>query len=298
MVNIIDFYAFRGNVIFSDQISLFNLGLKNNSETKNKIFNDFFNMLEQNGRFDSKYQKRVYYLIFINRFDTIIHCQLARERFFDKYEMTKSEIIETKDQDYPFVNVFIECNSQKFLIESNTAIFENYNTCSDVIRNIINKHIEYSNASIEINPIIDEQEFWKYFNTENTIKKISFSLNAPNLFDATDDATIFLKEAEKNVGANKVSIEFQNDEKTLSPNKHGIDSYVKYASAGGGRWKVKYIDKDGKTYNVSSNQKSLKVSIELPKIDLSKRANREKIKLVLKKFEEIETIDKFKENES
>ena len=36
-----------------------------------------------------------------NQYDSIIQCQLARERIFDKYEMTKEKVIGTKDQDFP-----------------------------------------------------------------------------------------------------------------------------------------------------------------------------------------------------
>ena len=67
---------------------------------------------------------------------------MARERIYDKYEMTREKIIGTKDQDYPFINVFVELKTQKFLIESKTIIFENYNTCSDVIQNIMNKYLK------------------------------------------------------------------------------------------------------------------------------------------------------------
>lgn len=296
MSNTIEFHAFRGNIIFSNQTSLFNLNMENNSQTKNKIFNNFLLKLEENGKFDSKFQKRVYYLIFIKKFNSIIHCQLARERIYDKYEMTKNEFVEpTKDKDYPFVNVFIESKSQKFLIESNTTIFENYNTCSDIIKNIINKHINYSNAFIEINPILNEQKFWNYFNEDNQVKSISFSLCAPNLFDASDDATNFLKSAESQVGANKVNIEFLNNEEKLVPNKLGIDSYVKYASAGGGKWKLKFKNKQKKIINVSSNQNSLKVNIGLSKIELNNMSDFEKVELIKQKFKEIETIIKFME---
>lgn len=163
MEETVEFYGFRGNIIFPDQVTLFSLGFENNSKDKNQVFTNFFEDLKQKGRVDSEYQKRRYYMIFINQYDSIIHCQLARERVFDKYEMTQEKIIGTKDQDYPFINVFVELKTQKFLIEAKTVIFENYNTCSDVIQNIMNKYFKKVDASIDIKQIVEEREFWGIF---------------------------------------------------------------------------------------------------------------------------------------
>ena len=163
MEETIEFYGFRGNIIFPDQVTLFSMGFENKSKDKNQVFKNFFEDLKENGRVDSEYQKRRYYLIFINQYDSIIHCQLARERISDKYEMTKEKIVGTKDKDYPFINVFIELETQKFLIEYKSTIFENHATCGDVIQNIMNKYLKKIDATININPIAEEQEFWKFF---------------------------------------------------------------------------------------------------------------------------------------
>lgn len=296
MNNSIDFYSYRGNIIFSDQITIFNAGLENNSKTKNQIFNEFFQELRRRTKLDSEFKKRVYYLIYINQYDSIIHCQLARQREFNKYEMTKEKVVDKKEKDYPYVNIFIELKSQKILIESNETIFENYNTCSDVIQNIMNKHIRVNDTSICINPIIKEEEFWDFFNTENKVYTIDFSLCAPNLFDAEDDAINFLKEAEKNVGANNVSLKFSNNAGELKPNKRGIDSYVKYISNGGGKWKLIYKNKEGKNRHINSKSKSIKISISIPKENLNNNLTDEEVKLIESEMKKIEGVDKFKED--
>ena len=61
-----DYYGFRGNISFVDQMSIFSLGLKNNSETKNKIFREFFSNLKESNMLQSEYQRRIYYLIYIH----------------------------------------------------------------------------------------------------------------------------------------------------------------------------------------------------------------------------------------
>lgn len=40
------FFGFRGNISFPNQVSIYNFDLQNNSTSKNKIFRDFFNMIE------------------------------------------------------------------------------------------------------------------------------------------------------------------------------------------------------------------------------------------------------------
>lgn len=295
MEEIIEFYGFRGNIIFPNQVTLFSLGFENNSKDKNQVFMNFFKELRENGKVDSEYQKRRYYLIFINQYDTVIHCQLARERVYDKYEMTREKIIGTKDQDYPFINVFVELKTQKFLIESKTIIFENYNTCSDVIQNIMNKYLKEIDATIDINPIIEEQEFWNFFIDENEVKSLNFNLAVPNLFDASDDATSFLNDARDNVGASNVSLNFSNSEGKLKPNKEGIESFVKYTSAGGGTWRLSYKDKNGETKSANSKQKSKKISIKFFKEEINNLLDEKKVETIKYEMEKIETIEKFKE---
>lgn len=295
MSDSIDFYSYRGNIVFSDQVTIFNLGLENNSETKNKIFNKFFEELKNRTKLDSKFNKRVYYLIFINQYDSIVHCQLARQREYNKYEMTEEKVIGKKEKDYPYVNIFIELYSQKNLIESNETIFENYNTCSDVIQNIMNKHINVKDTNIRINPILKEDEFWDFFKGNNKVSMIDFSLCVPNLFDADNDAVEFLKESNKNVGASNVSLKFSNSKGELKPNKKGIDSFIKYISAGGGKWKLIYKNKEGKSKRVNSKSKSIKISIPISKDLLSNTLTIKEINIIKNEMKKIETMDKFKE---
>ena len=120
------FYGFRGSILFPDQATIFNIGLQNDSNSKNAIFRDFFKMIENNKKLESQYQSRIYYLIFKNLYVDVLHCQLARRKQFNKRELRDNNIIELEDNDYPYVNIFIELKSQKFLIESNTQVFENY----------------------------------------------------------------------------------------------------------------------------------------------------------------------------
>lgn len=289
-----EYYGFRGNISFIDQISIFNLGMENNSETKNKLFKEFFLSLKLKNKMESEYQKRMYYLIYIQDYGEIYHCQLARKREYDKFEMTPQRIIGKKDQDYPYVNIFIEIKTQKFFIESNTKIFENYNTCSDVIQNIMNNNFQYKDMSIQVEPIIKEEEFWDIIENEE-IYSLQFMLCTPNMFDADDDANTLLKDIERNTNANHVNMHFSNKEGRLNLNKRGIDSFIKYISAGGGKWKVAAKSEGKKNIIYSSEQKSQKIQIKVDKEKIdTKTLLQEDIEKIKEEFSKIETIDKFK----
>lgn len=290
------FYGFRGNILFPDQPTIFSIGLLNDSNSKNEIFREYFQMVEEKKKLESQYQSRIYYLIFKNKYDAILHCQLARRKQFNKRELKDNNIIELEDNDYPYVNIFIELKSQKFLIESNTQVFENYNTCSKVIENIINNNLKEKDIKIELNPISEEQNFWNYFHEKSKVYNIEFKLVSPNMFDAEDDATTFLKEAENNVGSSKVILNFCNEEGNLNPNKKGIDSFIKYIVAGGGTWKIRTENLNGQKEYISSEQKSTKMNIPITYEELKDAIlTLEQQKIINDCFDKIETIEKFKE---
>ena len=289
------FYGFRGNILFPDQTTIFSIGLQNDSNSKNKIFREYFQMIEEKKKLESQYQSRIYYLIFRNKYDNILHCQLARRKQFNKRELKDNNIIELEDNDYPYVNILIELNSQKFLIESNTQVFENYNTCSKVIENIINNNLKEKDIRIELNPICEEQNFWNYFYDNSKVYSIDFKLVTPNMFDAEGDAVNFLKEAEKNVGSSKVNLSFYNQDGNLKPNKNGIDSFIKYISAGGGTWRIGIASSNGKKEYINSNQNSTKLNVPITYEEFkNNELTLEQQQIINDSFNKIETVDKFK----
>lgn len=289
------FYGFRGNIVFPNQATIFNFSLENNSSSKNSIFRDFFSMIEKQKKLESHYKKRTYFLIFKNKYNDILHCQLARKKQFNKRDIVDDNIIELEDKDYPYVNIFVDLIGQKFLIESNTQVFENYNTCSSVMENIINTNLNKKDIGIVLNPIIEEKSFWSHFEEGNKIYKIEFKLTVPNMFDTENDVTTLLKEAEKNTGSDGVDITFKNSKGNLKPNRVGFDSYVRYISDGGGKWNLTKIDDRGKEVIIKSEQKSIMVNISIPFERLiTSKLDAGEIKNIESCFDNIENLQKFK----
>lgn len=290
------FYGFRGSIVFPNQTSIFNMNLGNDSVSKNKLFRSFFNMIQETKKFESHYQRRIYYLIFCNKYDNIFHCKLARKKKFQKRDLVENDIVESKDEDYPYVNILVNLNSQKFLIESNTQVFENHITCKSVIENIINTNLKENDIRIVLESILEEENFWNYFNENEKIYNIEFKLISPNIFDTEDDVNKFLKDSEKNVGSNLVNINFCNPEGNLKPNKTGIDSYIKYICAGGGEWRITRLSSNGRKERISSKQKNPKVNVPISYEEFTKDKLTElQIEEIKKCFNSIEIIEKLKE---
>lgn len=288
------FYGFRGSIEFSDQLSLFSLGIENNTENKSNIFKTFFSKLEELKMVHSDYKKRDYLLIFCNKYEDIIHCQLARKKEYLKHELVDSTLVEKIDDDYPNVNIFVQLDSQKFLIESNSQIFENYNTCRDVIENIMNGNFDFDDVYIVLEDIVKEERFWDSFNKNIPVYSIEFLLNSPNLFNSSSDAEDFMKASYENTQANQVSLKFINKEGNIKPHPKGIDSYVKYASAGGGSWSQIVQGENGKKIKITSKQKSQKIIININHEQMKDNNIEKSIDEIKNKFSMIETIERFK----
>lgn len=292
------FYCFRGFIVIPNQKSIYNLGLEDNSETKNKIFREFFSDMERNKKIESNYQNRVYLLIYKNKYDGIIHCQLARKTQINKRQLIENNIVEVEDNDYPYVNVFISLKSQKFLIESDTKVYENYDTCKKVIQNIINNVIRRNDVKIVLESVIQQETFWECIEN-NEIYNIEFKLNAPNIFDSETAARDIAKEAHEKVGADLLSLRLSNSQGKLKIEKEVFDSYAQYTCDGGGDWKITRKGKNGKKEKISSKQKSkkyeIKISYEKMKKDILSEIELQQIKRC---FDIFETIRHLKENDS
>ena len=120
------YYAYRANIAFED-LTIFNYQTEDNKENRNKIFREFFEQLK-NDRLKSSYATREYVLLYVNSEDDVVFCNLARKRSVSLNRVEDYKIVEKCEEDYPYVNVFIDLNHQKILIESNTSVFNNYLT--------------------------------------------------------------------------------------------------------------------------------------------------------------------------
>lgn len=286
------FYGYRANIVIN-KLNTYNLDL-DNKEGRNKLFNLFFDKIKDN-RLQSNYNKRKYFLLFISEIDEIIYCQLARKREYSKYEMQEDGIQEQLEEDYPYVNIFIDTKHQKILIESKKTIFENIDTCKKTIENIMKSTLNEYDASIELIPMSDEKTFWDIIDSEkNNIYKITFKLHSPNFLGTETSAKELMDSVRDTTGADHFEFTFHNEEGNLKPKKEVLQPYVEYATDGAGDWSMNIKEKDGE-----SKRNTIKSGEFIKKIDCTITYDEsgritsyyEEIK---KAFNKIENVDEFK----
>ena len=289
----IRFYGYRGNIEFKDA-TIFNCDLIGNSEYKNKLFTKFFNDLKKE-KLKSSYDVREYILLYVKDIsDSIIHCQLARKRNTSIYQLKDEKINELKSEDYPYVNVFVEIKSQKFLIESNSKVYENPETCKKTIENIMRTDLNESDAFIVINPITEEEKFWEKVEN-NDVYSITFKLNTPNWLDSKNSATELMSDIRRNTGADYAKLEFSTSNGSLELNKEGIESFLEYSTEGAGQWSMRYRDrKTGEKKYARSNRRGKSIIINFENDLFDERKNNLTTKIIQDAFDIIEKFEQFK----
>lgn len=278
-----ELYAFRGNIILTNSSE--ETRKLNNSISKNKIFASFFKYLKEIKSDNLKYQNQKYSLVIIEKYDTIIHCQLNKI-YNENKKCVTSKIVNNFS-----INFFVELKSQKILIEGD----ENYSTFISIIENIMNKYLKYYGAAININCIVQEEEFWKKFYEFDGIKSIKIDFTVPNLFGANDALTDFLKSVNENTGATNVLLNLTNPEGDLNIDKEKIKHIAQYSFEGGGKLEIKGQDKEKKSKTIKSYQEIVKTKTEIC-ITSKNSLNKENVKKIKSVMLEVEKIDKFKEN--
>lgn len=288
------FLGFRGNVMFPNQTSLLYYQKQSRSEYKNEIFNSVFLKVKEYINITTNVHGREYYLYYVKQFDeNIMQCKLVRKTSLKKHELGKTDVTETTIDDYPYINVFVHLHSQKFLIELNQSIFADYMTSKMILESLINSMLSRDECFISIAPITDEMKFWNYIDNSSGIYEVEFLLKAPNFLDGDTDAEEFLREIEGKTQITSVGLKLTNEKAELSIKKDNIDSYVKYASAGGGEWTIKKINASGKKETIKSMQKCRKLNLSVSLQAL--KSGDVNIDIITAAFIKLETIKKFME---
>ena len=287
------FMGFRGFILTTEQLSLVNMNITT-KEHKNIEFRKVFDKLKQDTKIKVLHRQRPYYLYFVSDFDNdIIQCKMVRKTTLKKHDLGETDIDETFIDDYPYVNVFIHMQSQKFLVELNQNVFADYLTPKIILEKIMNTVLFLNDCYVNIQPIIDEKTFWNYINNSKMIYEVEFILKAPNLFDANDNAETFVKAIERKTNAKTVAVKLANEEGKLSITEENTDTYVQFANAGGGEWSIKRKTKeDGKATTIKSSKKFKTIAINETSQEISK--GNVNVNIIINSFNDMEHFDNFK----
>lgn len=287
------YYAYRANIAFED-ITLFNYQEEDNKENRNKIFRVFFEQLKQD-KLKSDYAQREYSLLYVDDKEDIFVCHLARKRNVNLNKIEEYKIIEKTEDDYPYVKVFVDLKHQKILIECNTTIFSNYETCKKIIEHIIKHNIKDKNATITLNPICKQNEFKEHINAAEYIYSIKFKLEAPNFLDSTTAAKEFVGRIHEDTSGDSVELTIKNKSGKLNLDTIGIESFVKYAECGAGSWELKCKNNGARQEIIKSGELGEYICISDNDTTIDDALTLKQLTILKKAFDQVEVIESFKE---
>lgn len=287
------YYAFRANIAFEDR-TLLNYKEEDNKENRNKIFRDFFNQLKKD-KLKSSYAKREYILLYVDDKEDIVYCKLARKKNININGIEDYTIKERTEEHYPYVNIYVELKHQKILIENNSTVFENNETCKKTIENIIKNNIKYKNATITLNPIVKENEFKKHIKNSEYIYSIKFKLNVPNWLEGETAAEDFLKVIHDTTFGDSVELTIKNKTGNLELDSLGINSFVDYSDKGAGKWEIIYKEKGGNKTTIKSGDLNEYVKFSIDDNIMDSEIADIRYSTIKKAFNQVEQIEKFRE---
>lgn len=165
---------------------------------------------------------------------------------------------ETIDENWPHCLVFFNLDEdpntgQKIAFEYKSNIFKTPLVQLQDLANELNIALFSSNYAVAVHPIIEERKFWDIVKeNEGKIEKVTFSFNAPNLFNLKNNLNDDLKNAQQKFGLTKATVEFENPQGklTLSDEDEFLKQGVEYVRKGGGDFHLKL--KNGKRTVVRS----------------------------------------------
>ena len=287
------YYAYRANIAFED-ITIFNYQEEDNKENRNKLFRGFFEQLKKD-KLKSDYARREYSLLHVTDQDDIFVCHLARKRDVSLNKIEEYKIIKKTEDDYPYVKVFVDLKHQKILIECNTAIFSNYETCKKTIEHIIKHNIKDKNATITLNPICKQNEFKEHISSAEYIYSIKFKLESPNFLDSKNAAKDFVGKFHEDNSSDSLELTIKNKSGKLNLDTVGIESFVEYAECGAGTWELKYKNKGSKQETIKSGKLGQYIYILDQDTMINNALTHKQLSILKKAFEQVEVIESFKE---
>lgn len=148
---------------------------------------------------------------------------------------------------WPFVNVIINTSNdpksgQSVAIEFDQSIFQDTLPALKQLVHEANKMLYAYGYEAAINPINKRQDFWDIVSSaKGKIKDLTFTFNAPNLFQTDDKLNDELREATRSFMMTKATIQLENPEGNIVvPESNSfIKQSVQYIADGGGEYKIK-----------------------------------------------------------
>lgn len=248
------FYAYRYFVVHSGQISLFEKGKRN-------IIEELVNECQQKKKLIFEIDNRKHLLIHAKSYNAEIHLfKFCKDFPITKFKLDEklSDIIESKESNFPYIFVLIDITQQIILLEKKTTVFQTIAACKNVFSLFVETYIHDPNYSFSMDEITDSRTFWANIEDAEQIFELKLNLKSPNLFGGIYETNDFLKKIKKSFNNEETDIKLKNKNGNLTVTHDAMDDPLKYAGSGGGNWRL-VLKRKGRTKRTSvSSSKSVK----------------------------------------
>lgn len=179
--------------------------------------------------------------------DDYIIGRVGRKSKIKRYLSPEKNFKIQDEENWPLCDVVFYLSSdrekgQKIAFEYKVGVFSSPNEQLKYLAEKINEELMTYGYVLSINPVTEEQEFWKIINeNKGKVEKLSFTFNAPNLFGLTNNLNEDLKNAAKEYNINKTTIELENSNGQLlvPESSELVKQGVEYVAKGGGQYSIK-----------------------------------------------------------
>ncbi len=211
--------------------------------------------------------------VVIRKVDNYIIARLGRRASLKRNLPPEKAFEETREENWPRCTLIFNLNAdpekgQKILFEFKSYIFPSPSYELRKLAEIISGYLLPNGYVMSINPVTIKQEFWRTIaNYKSMIEKVTFSFNAPNLFNLNNSLENELREVQKAYSATKATIELENPDGKLNVPENDLTKQgVDYITKGGGEYKIKV---KGRTRTIISSKGKIKTKeIDDLQIDL------------------------------
>ncbi|SHE95061.1 hypothetical protein SAMN02745195_01531 [Thermoanaerobacter uzonensis DSM 18761] len=256
----IEFYMYRYFLIKTEQITMF----PEEEDDKVKIIYNFFSELEDTKKYEKTTKKGKNILFLTKKTNNHLYlCKFASEKIRKKHEPTENDIKILLEPDYPFVYVVFDLKRQLILVQHKSSVFQDRDTAINKIKGIFTPRTKIHGYNFTIEPVSFEKFFWDYIEKAQKIYEVALSLKAPNLFGGVYSTNDLLRDIKRIFNSTETEIKYKNEDGKLKISKKELEDPIKYASAGGGHWKIK-IQQEKKSKRIVIKSIDNVKKIEIP----------------------------------
>ncbi len=209
---------------------------------KNEIFRDFL----RGGKVEYEGRGVKLVLVLVSERKNIFICKLGKKASIKRHLPPDQNFEEALEESWPFCWVVINTSpdqgdGQKIAFEYKSSVFTSPHEQLKHFENKVNEALMNSGYALAVNPVTEEQEFWKIIQERSGgIERLTFTFNVPNLFGLEDSLTRDLKELQRVYGSTRVTVGLENPIGKLKIPKNKLTNQsVNYITRGGGEYELR-----------------------------------------------------------